>query len=471
MTRGNRFVAAWVGFTAALSAAVLTVGCTEQPQTKDAVNPEVQPLRLVVVTPHNQRIRNRFSHAFSDWHLGEFGTPVNIQWIKRGTPRCLTYIEEAATSNELVLRHMVPDVMLGGGISDHQYLADAGLAAKTTAPLPNEQTIPTTLLGVPLRDQQGYWHTTALTAFGIFCHQQGLAERDIPTPQNWKDLAEPAYYGWLAIADPTRSGSNRFCMNLILQRYGWEQGWGLLMRIMANSRALLASSDDAIMNVSSGMCLAGLSVNFNALHEAATHGEDKLAFIDPDDATAITPDLVSILSYASSPRMAERFVRFCLSEPGQALWSLKAKQEPGSNAAGVDSGAFGSPLYRFPVVPAIYEKYGDQLSVKGNPYERKSDFVVDMELEQRQATVVPAMLLAACGPNHILLQKAWKSVIDAGMPADALSELTKPIIDEQTAYQLGKEYQKGGDTAYHLAADWTAQFRAKYEKVLAMTKS
>lgn len=243
------------------------------------------------------------------------------------------------------------------------------------------------------------------------------------------------------------------------------------MRMMGNSRALLESSDDAIMNVSSGMCLAGLSVNFNALHEAATHGGDKLTFVDPADATAITPDLVSMLSYASSQRMAERFVRFCLSEPGQALWSLKPKEDPNSSDAAQGLAAFEAPLYRFPVLPAIYEKYADRLSVGGNPYKRESEFVVNMALEQQQATVVPAMLLAACGPNHILLQEVWKAIIDAGMPAEALAELTKPIVDEQTAYELGKQYQHGGDEAYQLAATWAAQFKAKYEKVLATLSS
>ena len=449
-----------------VAAAAVWPGCAGEMVPEAKIKPPEPPLRLVVATPHNQRIQAKFERGFARWHAAEYKRDVDIQWVSRGTPQCLAYVQDAAGSSEIALRRLAPDLMFGGGITEHQWLVDHGLARQVAeTPLPSEASIPQTLLGVPLRDEQGYWHATALTSFGVFYNKEGCTQREIPEPKAWSDLAEPAYLGWVAIADPTRSGSNRFCLSLILQCHGWERGWGLILRMAANARALLPSSSEVIKSVSSGLCLAGLSVNFNALHEAARRGGDRLAFVAPAEATAITPDVTTVLKYASSPALAERLVRYCLSEEGQALWSTYELLQDQAGEATVST-LPSEALYRYPVVPATYDKYADRLSVTGNPFTRESDFQVDMALERRQARIIAPLVVAACGENHVLLQKAWKAVIDAGLPGDTLAELTQPPFDEATAYELGTRFEQGGDEAGRLAAEWTATFRAKYEKVL-----
>jgi ABC-type Fe3+ transport system substrate-binding protein len=435
------------------------------PQARIAPGPP--PARLVIVTPHNETIRRVFEQGFSEWYSGEHGQSVNIRWIGRGTPQCLVYVEDAATNDEIALRGLVPDLMFGGGVTEHRVLAERGYA-KALPTLPDEAAIPKSLQGVPLVDAGGNWHATALSAFGIIYHRQACSQRRIAEPKSWADLAGPGYYGWLALADPTRSGSNRFCLDLILQRHGWEKGWGLILRMAANARTLLPSSSEVIKNVSAGMCLAGLSVNFAAQQEVAAQRGDRLAFVSPVGASAITPDVSTVLNYASAPELAEKFLRFCLSERGQVLWSVRAGQG--------DQGQEGSDwearpaLFRYPVAPQMYEKYASKLAVADNPFTQASGFTVDMALEQKQAKVIGPLLLAACGENHILLQRAWKAVIDSDMPDAALAELTRPLFDEQKAYEFGARYESS-DEAYGLAVDWAAAFRAKYEKVLQLTSS
>ena len=450
---------------AGVAAAMGQPGCTAETIPEAKIEPAEPPLRLVVVTPHNQRIQAKFEQGFAEWHQAQFKKAVDIQWVTRGTPQCLTYIQEAA-EGAVAPRRLAPDLMFGGGITDHQWLVDHGLAKPVVGtPLPEEASVPPTLLGVPLRDRQGYWQATALTSFGMLCNRQACAERGVPEPKTWADLAEPAYRGWVALADPARSGSNRFCLNLILQRHGWDKGWGLVLRMAANARALLPSSSEVIASVSSGLCLAGPSVNFNALHEAARVGGERLAFVAPADATAITPDVMTVLNFASSPELAERLVRYCLSEEGQVLWSVRdTPVDETKGIAGWQSP--GDILYRYPVVPAIYDQYADRLSVAGNPFKRQSDFRVDMALEQKQARIIAPLLLAACGENHVLLQRAWQAVIDAGLPAEALAELTRPPFDESTAYELGTRHEQGGAQADQLAKEWSAAFRTRYRKVL-----
>ena len=220
-----------------------------------------------------------------------------------------------------------------------------------------------------------------------------------------------------------------------------------------------------IRDVASGMCLAGLSVNFSALREIAICGEDRLGFVAPRDATAITPDLTTILNYASVPEVAERFLRYCLSEEGQAAWGVRGGLAGAED--GLYEGAVERTLFRYPAQPGVYQSLAGRLAVKDNPFERQTPFRFDADLEAKQAKIVAPLLVAACGENHILLQRAWRALIDAGMPQQALAEMTAPLFDEQTAYELGARYEQGGEQAAALAADWAAQFRAKYEKALA----
>jgi iron(III) transport system substrate-binding protein len=451
----------WIGLIVAAVGLAVWPGCVGEEVPEARIKTPHPPLSLVVVTPHNERIQEKFEVGFTEWHAGEYKRVVNMHWVTRGTPQCQAYIQEATASSEIITRRMVPDLMFGGGITDHRWLIERGLARPISTPLAEEEPIPASLLGVPLRDEQGYWHATALTSFGIFCNRQACVQRGLSLPKTWGDLAQPAYYGWVALADPTRSGSNRFCLSLVLQRYGWDEGWGLVLRMAANARTLLPGSEDVIDGVASGMCLAGPSVNFNAQHRAMADGGERLAFIEPADAGAITPDVMTVLTYGSSPDVAERFMRYCLSEQGQALWSLGDRPAEESAPA-----VAGEPLYRYPVQPTMYDKYAGWLLVESNPFERDSDFLVDMALEQRQARIIAPLLLAACGENHVLLQRAWGAIIDAGLPTGPLAELTRPPFDEQTAYELGVRYDKGGDEARALADEWAGQFRAKYWKVL-----
>jgi ABC-type Fe3+ transport system substrate-binding protein len=354
--------------------------------------------------------------------------------------------------------------MFGGGVTEHRLLGAGGWAQALPDALPEEATLPKALLGVPLVDEQRYWHATALSAFGILYHKEAIAQRGLPVPRTWKDLAMPPYYGWVAMADPTRSGSNRFCLGLILQRYGWIKGWGLILRMAANSRVLLPSSSDVIGDVASGMCLAGLSVNFTALREIALQGEDRLGFVSPSDALAITPALTTILNCGSNPEIAKRFLAYSFSEEGQSLWALRG----GLAGAGEDwdTGAIRQTLFRYPIMPSVYERFGDDLAVQGNPFRLQSDFKLDMDLEAKQAKIIAPLLVAACGENHVLLQQVWAKIIERGAPNLATKQLTLPPFDEQTAYELGARYAQGGEEAESLAKEWSAMFRSHYEQML-----
>ena len=163
---------------------------------------------------------------------------------------------------------------------------------------------------------------------------------------------------------------------------------------------------------------------------------------------------------ASNAKLAGDFVRYCLSTEGQLAWGAKSEERL----------SYGPTLYHYPIDPQIYEEHADKLAVKENPYE--TDFGVSAERVQRGEQLLTALVPlvdAACGENHVLLQRAWEAVVEAGMPQDAIAELTSPPMKEAEAIEAGQRYQSATDEkAEQMLAEWSAMFRDRYQRVLNM---
>src|SRR5262249_29136829 len=148
----------------------------------------------------------------------------------------------------------------------------------------------------------------------------------------------------------------------------------------------------------------------------AAGAPDVLEYVSPPSASAITPDPMIVLKDAPHPDAAAHFVEFVLSPEGQALWALPPDQ----------SGPSGEPLFRYPIRPDIYQKYGDKLVVKENPFTQKHEFHIDAAAEAAYTQLLPHVLNAACGSNHLRMQKAWAVAMQKGPNSPELARLREP---------------------------------------------
>ncbi|MFH1747240.1 MAG: ABC transporter substrate-binding protein [Planctomycetota bacterium] len=443
----------------AVLAAFIGVGACEREGAPPAHSKPPAPLKkLTVLTPHSEKIRNAFAAGFSSWCLSNRGERVHIAWLNQGTPQCVEYVKAIPEMHAQRAAYENPDVMFGGGISDHTQLAELGFSRPIELAEVLEK-LPAQVNGVPTRDPEGHWVASGLSSFGILYNAQGCQQRDIAAPTNWADLAEPRFQGWIGLANPLASGSNRECLVLILQQQGWQAGWGSIIRILANARALGQRSGEVLNQVESGVFLAVLAVNFDGMSRAAESG-GALAYVDPPNGTVMTPDVVSILSMAADVELARDFVGYVLSENGQALWGV-AKEHRQSR---------GGTLYHYPIDPEIYGKYAGKLCVPHNPFEQDFGLRLDAEKVSRQGELIKLLVNAACGENHIQLQQAWGAVIAAGMPEAAVNELTAPLFDEQTALELADQYAQASPAEVaEMVDELSGQFAEKYAKVLQLT--
>lgn len=412
---------------------------------------------LQVLTPHSEETRTAFASGFSTWCLANYGQQVHVNYVYRGTPECVEFARQAPQQRAAGAPGIVADVFFGGGIAAHAELAAAGLSRPIR--LRDERGGPgPRVQGLPTRDPDLRWMATSLNTFGIVCNEAACAARGITPPATWTDLAEPRLYGWLSIANPRYSGSHREAMVLILTHLGWEPGWGVLIRTLANARALESRSGDALRQVRSGAALATLAVNSDGL-SLAEGSKGALRYVDPPGATAASPNLISILAAGENQDLADLFVLYVIGEPGQALWGVRGDLRHPA----------GRSLYHYPISEAVYAQYGRDLCLARNPFTEEFGLTLDASVSRKMGRLVQCLVEAACGPNHVPLQLTWEALIARGLPPEPLAELLAPPFDAATAQALGD--QLAGASEEEVAArmhDWSALFAEKYARVRKM---
>jgi iron(III) transport system substrate-binding protein len=412
---------------------------------------------LEIITPHNEQIQQEFEQAFSA-HLGR---SVRIRWLKQGTGQLLKVLEakdRAAPGGSFEL-----DVFFGGGVPDHQFAAQRGYLEKPDIPAEVLAGIPPQIAGVANYDPQGYWYGSALSAFGVLMNRRGLVTQNLPEIGTWEDLAHPRMFSWVVLADPRKSASVRVTYELVLQQYGWEKGWPLLMQMAANAR-LIADTSAAVPNeIATGNVLAGPCVDFYAHARVAMAGGEVLAYVNPAGGSAITPDPISLLRKAPHRELAEKFIAFVLSPAGQRLWILPP---------GTPGGPKQHALHRLPVRADIFAQLPAELAAL-NPYEQAGRGIfrkMDDELQNARSPLLAALFGAALVDLHSDVKAAWKALIDSGMKPAALEEWNRLPFSEQQGLELAKRLEMGGREERALTREWTSWFRQKYERVRALAR-
>ncbi len=219
---------------------------------------------VVIITPHNEAIRQEYAHGFQEWYKARTGKTVTIDWrVIGGTSEIARFLEseyvasfqnhwqnqlgkpwsidvQAAFANgrlpkdasdaakaarQAFLDSNVScgiDVFFGGGTFDFIRQADAGriVDAGLLQLHPDwftKDVIPQSYTGEPYWDKQGRWLGPVLSGHGMLYNNDALARLGVAAPENWSDLTNPKLFGEVAICDPTKSGSIAKSFESIIQ--------------------------------------------------------------------------------------------------------------------------------------------------------------------------------------------------------------------------------------------------------------
>jgi ABC-type Fe3+ transport system substrate-binding protein len=379
---------------------------------------------LVIISPHWEGLRYEFARAFSDWHLKKHGAPAVVEWIDQGgTSDDIKFVISEFQHSP----HGIGiDLFFGGGIDPFFKLQREGLLSRYDPPNEILSRIPPELGGVPLYDQKREWFGVALSSFGIVFNKRVLALQNLPEPKNWADLARPEYAGWIGAGDPRNSGSVHMMYELILQAYGWDEGWALILKMAGNTRSFERGAASVAKDTTFGDTACAMAIDFYGLTQVGYAGGGNMGFVLPPEVAVINPDGIAILKGAPHREMAERFVDFCLSEEGQKLLLLPRGHK--------DGGAKKFSVERMCVWPSLYERYHPRDTlVPTNPFALKMAFQYDPRKGGARWDLVNGLIGSTIIDLHPELVAAWRRVRANGMREDDVKEFCRMPLSEQEA--------------------------------------
>lgn len=219
------------------------------------------------------------------------------------------------------------DIAWGGGPVVFDLVHEADLLAPLTDPdlVALMDTLPDEISGVAAKryqDGEVYWVGSAISSFGFTINTDYLEQEGLPEPQTWKDLASEVYAVTLpnpsiGTADATLSTSNTRIFEIILQNYGWVEGWETLTLLGANSR-IYDKSESVRDGAITGQIGAGTTIDFYG-YTAQLQNPDFCKYVLPEDGTAVNADPVALVSTSKDKELAQAFIRWLLTPEGQSI--------------------------------------------------------------------------------------------------------------------------------------------------------
>jgi ABC-type Fe3+ transport system substrate-binding protein len=499
---------------------------------------------LVIISPHNLAIRYEFARAFDEYYFKRHGGHVHVDWRSPGgTSEIARYLAseylatfqnhwthdlgrlwsadvQTAFDNPKAPPDDSPggqargeflasragcgiDLFFGGGSFDFIQQANAGrlvdcgvIAAHPE--LFNDKAIPQTLCGEPYWDPKGRWIGACLSSFGICYNTDLLKVLGIEQPpRQWSDLADPRYFGEIALADPNQSGSVGKAFEMLIQQQmlmetlkiselqvvgappspqvkqetdaavakGWTNAMRLIQKISASSRYFTDSAPKVPFDVEEGNAAAGMCIDFYGRFQSEfvrkPDGSSRMQYITPEGGSSVGVDPIGLLRGAPHAELAREFIEFAMSPEGQKLWDWKV---------GAPGGPTKYALRRLPILPTLYEaQYDPFRSDRGvNPYEQAGAFVYHPEWTAPLFRVISFNIRVMCIDTHDELRDAWQALIATHFPPQAMAvfddvskvdyaaasgRIRKALASPVEELKLAKELDESFAAQYRRAAE------------------
>lgn len=211
----------------------------------------------------------------------------------------------------LLDRPLIQDVDLV--LSSSPFLMKGLSERKHLDQLPEKLQTPTWLKPYTLVDNAEVT-TFAYSGGGLIINSDYLKNHNLSQPTSWRDLTKPEYFGHLSASTPARSGTNQLMLESLLQKYGWNEGWKLIMNMAANLTTISSRSFGVSDGVAKGHSAVGPVIDSYAvrLKTRLSH----ISFVSLSDFT-LMPSYVGIINTSKNHSSAEIFIRFLLSQPVQ----------------------------------------------------------------------------------------------------------------------------------------------------------
>ncbi len=407
--------------------------------------------RLVIISPHWEGMRVEFARAFSVWYEAKFGEEVEVDWRDLGgTSDDLQFVVSEFKQRP---EGIGIDLFFGGGIDPFYSLAKQDLLQPYQPPPAVLKRIPKSISGVPIYDPQFRWFGVALSSFGILYNKRVLDLNGWPRLDTWRALAEQAPVGSVGSGDPRDSGSTHMVYELILQRYGWDEGWGIMRMLAAKCRGFDRASTTTAKDVTTGNTAYGLTIDFYAFTQIAYAGPENAGFVLPGDCEVVNPDAIALLRGAPNRTVAERFIEFAISEPGQKLLMVPRGQSGGADKFSIE---------RMSILPDMYDRYHSVTLVPINPFAQRMSFEYDPKKGSNRWGILNSLFGATIIDVHPELVAAWKHIERAGLDPASVRRFCAPPLSEADALALAAGQWRDPSFRFRQEIQWQREARREF---------
>jgi ABC-type Fe3+ transport system substrate-binding protein len=460
------------GFDQKTSAVTATAG-QESVQNLELTRTPTGAVDLKIITRHGSDILFKARDAFMQSDLAK---QYNIEKISFLSVSASLWADTIRRSGDI-------DIGWGGGPVVFDMVYNEGLLAPLTS---DEVTVvmdqfPDEISGSPTKrmsDGEVYWVGSAISSFGFTINTEFLSTEGLPEPKTWKDLTNETYAATLpsitsiGTADATLSTSNTRMFEIILQTYGWDEGWKLMTLMGANAR-IFDQSEGVRDAVIQGTIGAGTTIDFYG-YTAQLENPEICKYVLPEDGTAVNADPIALVSTSKNPEAAQAFIAWVISAEGQKVWL-----DPTINRMPINPAVFDTPEGQARVdlldsyeatKNAIVIDFSDDLALS---YETSMMFYYHDTLVVPQSDLIDVWLELASAEKEgkITHQQFLALADDLGNP----SEFTFKDPDSGETVAFTEEYAQsvnsriGTDASFkdQLRSAWSAGAKARYDKVVA----
>jgi hypothetical protein len=246
---------------------------------------------------------------------------------------------------------------------------------------------------------------------------------------------------------------------MILQDYGWEEGFALIVRMAGNVRSFDEGGSGVPRDVAMGQFAAGGTIDFYALEQVLRLGADSIGYAVPGRLPVVTGDPVAALRGSPRRELAAEFVRFVMSESGQRLWYLPP---------GAPGGPRNFALGRLPARRDLCGEAAQRLGMT-DPYAMKSGGAWDARRSSERWSLLNELLGATVMEPHAELRRAWLALLSAGLPpGEEPGVFGAPPCSEEEFLRLAAWYKDrsvGAADKNALKAQWARAAREKYARI------
>ncbi len=396
------------------------------------------------------------------------------------------------------------DLFFGGGTYDFirqaqaGRLVDSGLLQKHPEWF-NEAVIPRSFSGEEYWDERGLWFGSVLSSYGLIYNEDSLRRLGLDQPpRQWADLRDPRLFGEVALADPTKSSSIAKVFENIVQqqmqlrlhalqredatagaeaverravREGWIEGLRLLQVAGASARYFTDTSQKPPIDVAQGDSAVGLCIDFYGRQQAEAvrrRGKsERVHYVAPVGGSVSSVDPIALMRGAPNRDVAIAFMEFTLSMDGQKLWNFRP---------GTPGGPEHFALRRLPVRRDFYTEASFRSYLtdpEASPFQEEDRLIYRAAWTSGLFRELAFVIRVMCLDSHGELVQAWRAIIDAGMPAEAIAVMQSldAVAYDEAAGRI-KRVLGSRDKAeeLRLGRELGERFRQQYRRAEAVAR-